>query len=161
MSMLLVLAFDNEVGAQEMIGHVQIWQRQQLITVSDAATVVRQADGKVKIKQANSLVGAGTFGGAFWGLFVGFFFLMPWHGMAITNIHASKASNYGLDDDFITEVGNVIKPGCSALFMIVAFMAEEKVLAEFAEYNVTVLRTTLSPEDEIKLCEAFGVVDEF
>ncbi len=66
MSDLLVFAFDNPDGANEMIGTIQSLQKQQLIQLADAAIVVRKPDGKAKVKQANSLVGAGALGGAFW-----------------------------------------------------------------------------------------------
>ena len=68
MSDLLVFAFDNPTGADEMGEAVKSLQKQELIQIEDAATVVRKDDGKPKVKQAQSLVGAGALGGAFWGL---------------------------------------------------------------------------------------------
>jgi uncharacterized membrane protein len=162
MSNLLVFAFDNESGAQEMISDVQALQRQQLITISDAATVIRRQDGKVKVKQANSLVGAGALGGAFWGMLIGLLFWAPWLGLAIgavTGAIAGKVSDYGIDDDFIEEVGNTIEPGHSALFLLVEHMTEDKVLADLGKHRATLLRTNLNAEDEAKLREAFGVAD--
>jgi uncharacterized membrane protein len=55
-------------------------QRQNLITLHDAAVVVRSQDGKVKVRQAVNLVGAGALGGAFWGMLIGLLFLAPWLG---------------------------------------------------------------------------------
>lgn len=69
MSELIVFAFDNPTGAHEMGAAVQNLQKQQLIQLEDAPTVVRKDDGKPKVKQVQSLVGAGALGGAFWGLF--------------------------------------------------------------------------------------------
>ena len=60
MSNLIVLAFDTEAGATKMLAEVERLQKMQLISIEDAATVVRHADGKVKVKQANGLVGAGA-----------------------------------------------------------------------------------------------------
>jgi uncharacterized membrane protein len=162
MSSLLVFAFDTETGAKEMIEDVKALQKQQLITVSDAATVVRQPDGKVKVKQANSLVGAGALGGAFWGMLIGLLFFAPWLGLAvgaITGAIAGKVSDYGIDDDFIKEVGATVEPGHSALFMMVESMTEDKVLAELSKHNAKLLRTNLSAEDDAKLREAFGAAE--
>jgi uncharacterized membrane protein len=43
-------------------------QNEELIALDDAAVVVRKQDGKIKLKQATHLVGAGAVGGAFWGM---------------------------------------------------------------------------------------------
>ena len=58
-------------------------QKQHLISLEDASVVVRRQDGKVKVKQAVSLVGAGALGGAFWGMLIGILFWMPWLGLAL------------------------------------------------------------------------------
>ena len=67
MSTLVVLAFQTENGAQDVLAVIEDLQRQQLITLDDAATVVRGRHGKPRVQQATSLVGAGAWGGAFWG----------------------------------------------------------------------------------------------
>ena len=83
MSDLVVFAFDNETGAADMAQAVKGLQKQELIRLEDAATVVRKQDGKPKVKQAQSLVGAGALGGSFWGLLIGLLFWAPWLGLAI------------------------------------------------------------------------------
>ena len=163
MSELIVFAFPTESGAAEMSEKLKSLQKQQLITLSDAATVVRKPDGKVKVKQAVSLVGAGALGGAFWGMLIGLLFFMPWLGLAVgavTGALTGKLSDYGIDDDFIKEVGDTVEPGHSALFLMVADWTEDKVLDEITQYDAKVLRTSLSNEDEEKLKAAFGAADE-
>jgi uncharacterized membrane protein len=163
MSELIVFAFKDETGAAEMSAAIQDLQKQQLITLSDAATVIRKEDGKVKVKQANSLVGAGTLGGAFWGMLIGLLFLAPWLGLAVgavTGALAGKFTDYGIDDKFIKDVGETVEPGHSALFLLIADWTEDKVLDELKKYDPTVLRTSLSKEDEAKLRAAFGVHED-
>ena len=162
MSDLIVLAFDNEKGAFQMRDKLFQLQKQQLIQLADAAVVVRKPDGKVKVKQAVSLVGAGALGGAFWGMLIGIIFWMPWLGMAIgaaSGALSGKFTDIGVDDSFIKEVGATIEPGNSALFLLVASATEDKVLDELKDYNATVLKTSLSNEGEAKLREAFGAED--
>ena len=65
MSDLFVFAFDTETGAGEMRDALAGLQKEHLITLEDAAVVVRNQDGKAKVKQAVNLVGAGAWGGAF------------------------------------------------------------------------------------------------
>lgn len=158
MRTLLVLIFENEMGAQEMIGHLQSLQRQQLITVSDAAFVILQKNEKVKVKQANSLVGSGTLGGAFWGLLIGQHFWLSQNIDAATNAPANEASDCGIDDNFLKQVNAAIKPGYSALFMMVAYITEV-ILTNLAGGCDTLLYSTLSRESETKLRDAFGIVD--
>ncbi len=159
MSELIVLAFKDEATAKQAEAELNSLQKQQLIALADAAVVTRRDDGKVKVKQAHSLVGAGALGGAFWGMLIGLFFLMPWMGLAIGAISgaiAGKFSDIGIDDNFIKEVGQTVEPGQAALFLMVATMTEDKVLPELAKFQPTVLRTNLSTEDEAKLKEAMG-----
>ena len=61
MSDLIVLAFDNESNAFMMRDKLLQLQKQQLITLSDAASVIRDKKGKPKVKQLQNLVGAGAF----------------------------------------------------------------------------------------------------
>ena len=159
MSDLVVFAFQDDGGAAEMGNAVKRLQKEQLITISDAAILVRKQDGKVKVKQANNLVGAGALGGAFWGMLIGLLFFAPWLGLAIgavTGAISGKLTDYGIDDEFIKEVGEAVEPGGSALFLLVEEWTEDKVLDELASFDTKVLQTSLSKEDEEKLKAAFG-----
>jgi uncharacterized membrane protein len=159
MSELIVFAFPNEKGASEMDEAINRLKKEQLITLDDAAIVVRNHDGKVKVKQAVDLVGTGTVGGAFWGMLIGLLFWMPWLGMAvgaITGAITGKLTDYGINDDFIHEVAETIEPGGSALFLLISKWTEDKVLDELTAFNPKVVRTSLSKEEERKLKAAFG-----
>lgn len=162
MADLIVLAFDNENGALQMRDKLFQLQKQHLIMLADAAVVIRKPDGNVKVKQAVSLVGAGALGGAFWGLLIGMIFWMPWLGMAMGALSGAvggKFRDIGVDDKFIKEVGRTIEPGHSALFLLVVSATEDKVLEELKDYNATVLRTSLSKDDEAKLRATFASED--
>jgi uncharacterized membrane protein len=162
MSELFVLAFETETGASEMLDTIGRLQKEELITLEDAAVVVRPMEGKPKVKQAQSLVGAGAVGGAFWGMLIGLLFFAPWLGLvagAIGGAIGGKMTDIGIDDKFIKEVSETIEPGHSALFLLVAKATQDKVLPELAKYNATVLQTSLSEEDDAKLREAFSAHD--
>jgi uncharacterized membrane protein len=158
MSDLVVFALKTETGSQEMAEAVKGLQKQELITLEDAAIVVRKQDGKAKVKQANSLVGAGALGGAFWGMLIGLLFFAPWLGLAIGALSGAIGGHFtdvGIDDKFIKEVGNTIEPGHSALFLLIYQWTEDRVLSELDAFDAKVLKTSLSAEDEAKLREAF------
>lgn len=163
MSELVVFAFDSETGAAELRDELVELQKQHLLTLEDAALVVRKPDGKPKVSQATSLVGAGALGGSFWGLLIGLLFMAPWLGLAIgaaTGALAGKFTDVGIDDKFIEEVGETVEPGHSALFLLVRDVTPDKVIEEVKKFNPTVLRTSLSKEDEAKLREAFASEEE-
>jgi uncharacterized membrane protein len=160
MSDLVVLAFKDQDGASRFSGEVQKMQKMQILKLEDAAIVTRDPGGKAKVKQANSLVGAGAFGGAFWGMLIGLLFWMPWLGLAmgaITGAIAGKFSDIGIDDEFIKSVSTEIQPGQSAIFLMVAGSTPDRVLDELRGHSeVKVLRTSLSKEAEQKLREALA-----
>lgn len=159
MKKLIVLAFDSETGAADVRDKLFELQKQELITMDDAAVVVRNEDGKTDVKQAQSLVGSGALGGAFWGLLIGLIFLAPVLGMAVGAVSGAlggKFSDIGIDDSFIKEVGDQIDPGESALFMLVSEVQRERVIEELGPYDPEVLETNLTAEDEEKLREHFG-----
>lgn len=163
MSNLFVLAFDNEYGAENMRDALVNLQKRELIKLDDAAVVVRRTDGKVKVKQAVSLVGAGTLGGAFWGMLIGFLFLAPWLGMAIgaaAGAISGKLTDVGIDDKFIKEVGSSILPGNSAIFLLVRSAVADKVIPELRKFNGKLIQTSLSREDEERLRQAFSAEEE-
>jgi uncharacterized membrane protein len=162
MSELIVLAFETENGANESLDTIKRLQKQELITLEDAAVVVRPRDGKPKVKQAQSLVGAGALGGAFWGMLIGLLFFAPWLGLVVGAVGGAiggKLTDIGIDDKFIKEVADTIEPGHSALFLLVVKVTRDKVLPELAQYNPTLLQTSLSEEDEAKLRETFSAHD--
>ncbi|MDD1758058.1 MAG: DUF1269 domain-containing protein [Methanotrichaceae archaeon] len=160
MSNLVVLAFDSETGAEQMRDDLIQMQKEHIIGLDDAAVAIKYKDGKTKIKQVESLAGAGALGGAFWGFLIGLIFLVPVFGLVIgaaTGALMGKYHDIGVDDKFIKEVGNTIQPGTSALFLLVREATPDKVVDGLSKYkNVKVLKTSLSAEQEEKLRHAFA-----
>ena len=159
MSDLIVFAFPTETGASEMDETIHYPKKEELIDLKDAAVVIRKSDGKIKVKQATNLVGVGAFGGAFWGMLIGLLFWAPWLGLALGAVAGAISgamSDYGINDDFIKEVGTTIKPGGSALFLLISKWTEDKSLDKLKKFNATIIRTSLSKEEEHKLKAAFG-----
>jgi uncharacterized membrane protein len=163
MSNLVVLAFDNETDAGHMRDDLLKLQKEHLIGLEDAAVVVRNKDGKVKVNQEADMMGTGALGGAFWGFLIGLIFFVPIFGLvlgAAAGAIAGKYADVGMDHQFIKEVGSTIQPGNSALFMLIREATPDKVMDELKKYkNVKVLKTSLSKEQEEHLKEAFAGQD--
>jgi uncharacterized membrane protein len=154
MSQLIVLGFQDEASADQFIGSLHQMEKEQILGLSDLVKVVRTADGKTKIKQGNNLTGVGALSGAFWGMLIGFIFIMPFVAGAL----AGHFADYGISDDFIKEVGEKIQPGQAAVFMLVEQSTPDKVQAELDQWSgkVTVIKTNLTADAEQKLKESFG-----
>ena len=160
MADLIVLAFKDEAGAEAALASVADLQSSGLVTLDDAATVVRKPDGSVHVKQATGLVGQGALRGAFGGALVGLVFFVPWVGMAIGAVSGAilgKLRDVGIDDGFIRRVAEGVDSGQSALFMLVRTWDEPAFVERLGPMGASIVRTSLTLEDERKLRAAFGV----
>lgn len=159
MSDLIVIAYDDEFKAEEVRLTLAKLQVEHLIEMEDAAVVVKNEKGKIKLKQAVNLTGAGAASGGFWGLLIGVLFFAPLFGAAVgaaSGALAGALSDIGVDDSFMRELGETLKPQSSALFVLIRKVTPDKVLAEVSKYGGKVLRTSLSKDQEAELQ---GVLD--
>jgi len=65
-----------------------------------------------------------------------------------------SVSKAGVDEAFENQVREMLKPGTSALFMVVEQMTTDKATEALSKYGGTVLKTSLSKEAEKQLQEA-------
>jgi uncharacterized membrane protein len=162
MSDLIVVGFKGEDTADQVLNKLTALQREHLIDLEDACVVVRDQNGNVRLKQAVGLVGVGAASGgawgAMWGTLIGLLFLNPLAGLLTGAAFGAGAgalsgalSDYGIDDDFIRSLGSTIQPGSSALFILVRRATLDKVLPELRPFGGTILRTSLSHEQEERL----------
>lgn len=153
MSDLIAIGFKDEFKADEVLIDLKKLEREYLIDLEDAAIVVRNKQGKVKIKQTQELVASGALSGGFWGLLFGVIFLHPMLALfgAAVGALSGALTDIGIDDEFIREIGNTLEPGTSAIFILVRKSTPDKVLEEISKFEGKVLRTSLSREDEAKL----------
>ncbi|MCG6894756.1 MAG: DUF1269 domain-containing protein [Desulfobacteraceae bacterium] len=154
MSNLVVIAFEDEFKAFELRIELMKMQKEYLIELEDAVVVTRDEKGKPKLDQAVNLTAAGAVGGSFWGLLIGALFLNPLLGMAVgagAGAISGKLSDIGIDDKFMKELGQTLKPGCSALFVLVRKSTPDKVLERLKGFGGAVLKTSLSKDREEEL----------
>jgi uncharacterized membrane protein len=163
MSSFLVFVFSNAGGVDGMVAEMQLLQKQNYIAIVDAAAVTRKLNGRILVKQATDLVGPGDLGGPFWGMLISVLFYMPWLGLSVTTITQAllqKLSGFGISDSFVKETGATIRPGSSALFLIITSINVDKIIEVLSRHRATLLREDLSEEDEVKLREAFGAKND-
>jgi len=160
---LFVLGFKDVSTADLVVDELQALQTENLLQLSDWARVIRREDGRVETRQATNTTGAGAAGGALWGMLFGLIFLIPIAGLVIGGITGAlmgKLADYGIDDKFIKDLSAQITPGTSALFLYVVQATPDRVVERLAKYQPTLLRTSLSQEQENKLRDALASASE-
>jgi len=153
-----VWKFPTADGAAAAEATLKDLQRRELIQIHDAA-IVTYPEGakKPKTKQLTGLAAAGALGGAFWGMLFGLIFFIPLLGLAIGAGMGALFGHFGakgIDKAFQEQVRDYVKPGTSALFMVIDQVTPDKAIAALRQYGGTVIRTSLSDEDTKKLQEA-------
>jgi len=160
MASLTVLKFDTPEGAGEMLEKVKGLQKQQLIVLQDAATVIWPKGKKgPKTKQLVNLASVGALDGAFWGMLFGLIFFIPWFGMAVGAAFGAlggKMRDYGIDDDFIKKVREQVTEGTSALFLLTSDAVMDKVTDALKGEKFELIASNLTKEQESELMAAFA-----
>ncbi|EJJ25012.1 DUF1269 domain-containing protein [Rhizobium sp. CF142] len=167
MSEFVVLGFDTADKADAVLNRLVQLEKEYLVDLEDAVIAVRDSAGKVRLKQSVNLTAAGAasggLSGALWGTLVGLLFLNPLAGMVLggafgagSGALAGSMTDYGIDDDLIKKLADTIPINSSALFLLLRKVQPEKVLAEFKGEHATILRSSLSPEQEEQLRKALA-----
>lgn len=160
MSALTVLKFSTVDGAEKMLDTLDSLQKQQLITIIDAATVVWAPDKKKpKTRQLHNLAGMGALNGMFWGMLFGLLFFIPFVGAAIgaaTGALTGSFADVGIDDRFIKEVQAKVTPGTSALFLMSTGAVLDRISEAVKGQEFELIASNLSAEQEAKLKEYFS-----
>ena len=110
----------------------------------------------VGLLQFDSVAGGASWG-MFWGFLFGLLFLVPFFGLAIgagLGALMGKLEKSGIDKQFMKQVRDMLKPGTSALFLVVEKVTPDKAVAALSKYGGTVLKTSLSEEAQNELQKA-------
>jgi uncharacterized membrane protein len=154
MSHLVVVTFDNPEEAGRVRETLRSVQRADHLSLDDSAVIVKDAEGKVHVKnEMERGVKIGAIGGGLLGLLVGGIFF-PLAGLLVGVLGGGlvgKLADTGIDTKFVNEVGEDLQPGTSALFFIVREANPDVALAALRPYKGTVRHTSFPPEAEEEL----------
>ncbi len=167
MSDLIVFDFDGVGTADKVLTKLRSLHKEHLIDLEDACIVIRDASGKLQVKQALNLTLLGATSGASTGMLMGalagLLLMNPLAGMAVgglagagMGVMSGSMADYGINDDFIKKLGETIPEDSSALFLLVKSSTPDKVLPEIQPFKPRVLQTSLSNEQEEKLRTALA-----
>lgn len=156
-TLVAVLFEHNEHGAADALNKLNKLEKEYLVDLEDAVIVTRRKDGKIKLQQMVNVTEVGAWEGALWGSFIGLLFTGPLGMIVVGGLGAGfgalvgSADDHGIDDDFIKGLSEGVKPCCSALFILVRSMTQDKVFEELSGLGGKLLKTSLSKETEEKL----------
>ena len=120
-SNLIVLAFDNMEEAEKVHQALVHGKKEGLLQIDDAAVIVKDADGKVHVKnQISQGAWSATGVGGLLGLLLGAIFF-PIGGLVLGlagGALVGRMMNVGVDGKFVKDVEAELKPGTSAIFVL-------------------------------------------
>lgn len=154
MSTFVAIAYDDQSKAQEVRLELFKLQSKYLIEMEDAVVAVKDEKGKVKLHQTVNLTATGAVSGGFFGTLIGMLFLSPFLGMAIgasAGAISGALTDAGINDQFMKDLANSLKPNSSVLFVLIRKVTADKVVEDVSHYGGTILQTSLSHQDEEKL----------
>ncbi len=161
MATLTVIKFNDPGGADQALGVLDDLQKQNIITVLDAAVVSWPAGAnKPKTRQLHNTTAAGALSGSFWGMLFGLIFFVPLLGAAIGAAWGALSGSLrdvGINDDFIRKTREEVTEGTSALFLLSRDAVRDRIATAFRDLpEFELIASNLSHEEEEKLKEVFA-----
>ena len=157
MSDLIAIGYPDETTGEEAANEARRLAQDLIIQPDAIAVIERDGDGKYHVHTSHHPVGAGASWGLFWGLLFGVLFFVPVFGIAVgagLGALLGKVAKSGIDRQFQDQVRGMLKPGTSALFLMVEKVTPDKAVEAMSKYGGTVLKTSLSKQGEQELQDA-------
>ena len=159
MATLVAIGYPDQGTAEQARETVHGLEADLIIQADQVAAISRDLEGKyhVHTSHGGASAGAGAWWGGFWGFLFGLLFFIPFAGLALGAGMGALFGHFGekgIDKAFQQQVRDYLKPGTSALFMVIEQATPDKAIAALQQYGGTVIRTSLSDEDTKKLQEA-------
>ena len=154
MSNLFIVGFDGPHKAEEFSLKLQELQGEYLLDLEEVIVAVKDQKGKVKLRQAGSLlISEEVVFASFCGSLASLIFLN-----ATTGAASSALAEVGITDQFMKELAGTLIPGGSALFVLVRRPSpdRQRVLEELKGIGGKILKTSVSHQDAAKLQAALS-----
>ncbi|HEY4849856.1 MAG TPA: DUF1269 domain-containing protein [Streptosporangiaceae bacterium] len=162
MANLIAIGYPDETTADAAASEARRLAQDLIIQPDAIAVIVRDNDGSYHVHTNHHTVGAGATWGMFWGFLFGLLFFIPVFGMAVgagMGALMGKLTKSSIDKQFTEQVRDMLKPGTSALFLMLEKVTPDKAVDAMSKYGGTVLKTSLSKKDERELQEALHGAD--
>jgi uncharacterized membrane protein len=157
MADLVAIAYHDETTAGQAAEDMKRLADDLVMEPDAVAVIVRDEEGKYSVTTNHHARGGGASWGMFWGLLFGLLFFVPVFGMAVgagLGALMGKVEKTGIDKGFQEGMRDVLKPGTSALFMVVETGTPDRAVEALSGYGGTVLKSSLSKKAEHELQDA-------
>jgi uncharacterized membrane protein len=157
MADLIAIGYPDETTADAAADEARRLARDLIIQPDAIAVIIRDKDGGYRVHTDHHPVGAGATWGMFWGFLFGLLFFIPVLGLAIgagLGALMGKMAKTSIDKTFQDQVRDMVKPGTSCLFLMLEKVTPDKAVEAMSKFGGTVLKTSLSKQDEQDLQEA-------
>jgi uncharacterized membrane protein len=159
MATLVAIGYPDQGTAEQARDTVAQLEADLVIQADQVAAISRDLEGKyhVHTTHGGASSGGGAIWGGFWGMLFGLLFFIPIAGLALgAGLGAlfGHMGEKGIDKAFQQQVRDYLKPGTSALFMVIEQATPDKAIAALQQYGGTVIKTSLSDEDTHRLQDA-------
>jgi uncharacterized membrane protein len=157
MADLIAIGYPDETTALAAMDETERLQKELVIQADAVAAIIRNQEGKLRVVTNHHAVGAGATWGMFWGMLFGMLFFVPFLGMAVgagMGALMGKVTKSAVNKEFEEQVRAMLKPGTSALFMVVEKVTPDKAVAALSQFGGTVLKSSLSNEAQQELQDA-------
>ncbi len=156
MNQLIVVAFDHFDDAKTAMNSLRELEHAGRIRFEDTAIVQRDPDGTAHVKNEVSATTetAAVIGAVIGGLVT---FVFPPAGVVIGAAAGAVVGSLlktGVDPDFVDAVKTTLRPGRSALFLVVKQSDADAVMGALRPFSGDVIQTTLDSDTEDALREA-------
>ncbi len=156
MATLVAIGYPDQGTAEQARDTVAKLEADLVVQADQVASISRDLEGKyhVHTSHGGSSAGAGAWWGGFWGFLFGLLFFIPFAGLALgagMGALFGHLGEKGIDKAFQQQVRDYLKPGTSALFMVIEQVTPDKAIEALKQYGGTVIRTSLSEEDTREL----------
>ena len=160
MSDLIVIGYPDEDTAERVWNELVRLQEDYVVDLEDAAIIRRDQKGKLHVTTpAHHAVTWGTLSGLFWGTLIGLIFLFPLAPLVgaasgLMGAALGAAQDLGIRDDFKKRVQDMVRPGTSALLVVVRRVTPDRFVEALRPYGGEILRTSLPHDAEQQLMKA-------
>jgi uncharacterized membrane protein len=158
-SQVVVLGFDTPEQAQQTLKRLRDLEKAGQISLEDTAIVSRDEHGNLKThNEVSGATEGGAVVGGMLGLLIGGL-IFPLAGLAIGALAGGAIGSLmhrGVDGKFVDDVRAKIKPGQSALFLIIREANADAALAAVRGMHGEVIQTSLDTDVEDQLRETLA-----
>jgi uncharacterized membrane protein len=156
MNHLLVIAFDHFDDARTAMAGLRALEHDGQVRFEDTAIVERDPDGTAHVRNevSGTTETAAAIGAVIGGLVT---FLFPLAGIALGAALGGlvgRSLDRGVSDTFVDDVKRTLRPGRSALFLVVRQSNADAVMAALRQFRGDVIQTTLDTEADEALRQA-------